>query len=224
MTRSLSIVLPAAMGHDANTMLEAVGMGRPFVVLLYAESRLMVGLHAYEDDPTRYTDPPAPSGGWEAYGLTPHRVGDILGAMVVADHPDDGTPSRDRFVGLAASQGVAWGGAFPALPAAGSGALVTAGEFYRASPGQVVRVVQTHQRHDPSHTDLKALAALFQVIDDPLMPHPWRQPQGAHDAYPLVSVIGGPVRVTHNGRLWRNAVEANVWAPGVAGWIEEGPA
>lgn len=46
---------------------------------------------------------------------------------------------------------------------------------------------------------------------------PWRQPTGAHDAYPLGA------HVTHNGKEWESSVAANVWEPGVSGWQESGP-
>lgn len=41
----------------------------------------------------------------------------------------------------------------------------------------------------------------------------WIQPTGAHDAYALGA------RVTHNGQAWESTVAANVWAPGVYGWV-----
>ena len=47
---------------------------------------------------------------------------------------------------------------------------------------------------------------------------PWRQPLGAHDAYPIGSTV------TWGGKLWRSILRANVWAPGVTGWVDEGPA
>ena len=40
----------------------------------------------------------------------------------------------------------------------------------------------------------------------------WRQPTGAHDAYPQ------DWEVTHNGRTWISTTPANVWQPGVSGW------
>jgi hypothetical protein len=43
---------------------------------------------------------------------------------------------------------------------------------------------------------------------------PWRQPQGAHDAYPTGWVV------THNGKEWESLTAANVWEPGVSGWRE----
>ena len=43
---------------------------------------------------------------------------------------------------------------------------------------------------------------------------PWVQPTGAHDAYRLGA------KVTHNGFTWENTgSDANVWAPGVFGWV-----
>lgn len=42
----------------------------------------------------------------------------------------------------------------------------------------------------------------------------WRQPSGAHDAYPK----GWPVR--HNGKNWVSLTGANVWEPGVSSWRE----
>ena len=47
---------------------------------------------------------------------------------------------------------------------------------------------------------------------------PWRQPLGAFDAYPIGSTV------TMGGKLWRSILRANVWAPGVTGWTDEGPA
>jgi chitodextrinase len=45
----------------------------------------------------------------------------------------------------------------------------------------------------------------------------WVQPLGAQDAYPLNA------EVTHNGKYWRASVNANVWEPGVYGWMEFTP-
>lgn len=42
----------------------------------------------------------------------------------------------------------------------------------------------------------------------------WRQPTGAHDAYPQ------DWEVTHDGRTWISTTPANVWTPGVSGWRE----
>lgn len=42
----------------------------------------------------------------------------------------------------------------------------------------------------------------------------WRQPSGAHDAYPRGFVV------EHNGKRWTNLVMSNVYEPGVSGWRE----
>lgn len=41
----------------------------------------------------------------------------------------------------------------------------------------------------------------------------WSQPQGAHDAYPEGAIV------THDGQTWRSTIPANVWPPGVHGWV-----
>lgn len=41
----------------------------------------------------------------------------------------------------------------------------------------------------------------------------WVQPTGGHDAYPLGA------QVTHNGKTWTSTAAANVWEPGVFGWV-----
>jgi hypothetical protein len=61
---------------------------------------------------------------------------------------------------------------------------------------------------------------IWEDVTDTSTPEPegypaWVQPTGAHDAY----VMGA--RVTHNGKNWENTGSAaNVWEPGVFGWIE----
>lgn len=45
-------------------------------------------------------------------------------------------------------------------------------------------------------------------------PDPWKQPAGAHDAY------GKGDRVTFEGATWESTADANVWAPGVYGWVK----
>ena len=42
----------------------------------------------------------------------------------------------------------------------------------------------------------------------------WIQPTGSHDAYAKGD------KVTHNSKKWISDVDANVWEPGVYGWIE----
>lgn len=71
------------------------------------------------------------------------------------------------------------------------------------------------------------IAAENQIMDDnlaatrPDMPGSrWRQPTGAHDAYPL------GWETIHDGRLWRSLIPANVTVPGSdeRWWNDLGPA
>jgi hypothetical protein len=75
-----------------------------------------------------------------------------------------------------------------------------------------------------SHTPLPgwqppAVPALWRLVraatDVPGLPPAWRQPQGAHDAYRKGD------RVTHGGKVWTTAIDYNVWAPGVYGWVPD---
>lgn len=43
----------------------------------------------------------------------------------------------------------------------------------------------------------------------------WSQPQGAHDAYAIGSVV------SHNGTTWTSTADNNVWEPGVYGWTAD---
>ena len=42
----------------------------------------------------------------------------------------------------------------------------------------------------------------------------WVQPTGSTDAYPLGA------KVTHKSKTWTSTVAANVWEPGVYGWVQ----
>lgn len=48
---------------------------------------------------------------------------------------------------------------------------------------------------------------------------PWRQPRGAHDAYPRGRVVA------HKGKVWRNEHFSNGWEPGTLNseWVEVDP-
>lgn len=45
----------------------------------------------------------------------------------------------------------------------------------------------------------------------------WVQPLGAHDAYALGA------QVKYKDKVWKSTINANVWAPGVYGWVEVKP-
>jgi hypothetical protein len=65
--------------------------------------------------------------------------------------------------------------------------------------------------------ELAALQAAILAAEGISDGDPWRQPTGAHDAYPLGATV------SHNGKTWESTVAANVWEPGVSGWMESGP-
>lgn len=56
--------------------------------------------------------------------------------------------------------------------------------------------------------------ALFSEVAKPNEILPWKQPQGAHDAYNTGD------KVTHNGKTWVCVADSNVYEPGVWGWDE----
>lgn len=75
------------------------------------------------------------------------------------------------------------------------------------------RVLQNHVSQ-PNWTPDEAVS-LYVKIDDPAIEWPeWRAPTGAHDAYAKGS------KVSHNGKHWISAIDANVYEPGVYGWDE----
>lgn len=98
-----------------------------------------------------------------------------------------------------------------------AGITVVADEVYFRS-GNLYRCVQGHNTQADWAPDAPGMGALwtrYYVEEWPT----WVQPAGAHDAYRLNA------KVTHNGRRWINTgSDANVWAPGVFGWTDQGPA
>ena len=75
------------------------------------------------------------------------------------------------------------------------------------------RCLQAHTSQDDWAPDVAV--SLWVRIDDPAIEWPeWRQPTGAHDAYPLGA------RVSHAGKRWVSDIDSNVWEPGVSGWSE----
>ena len=88
-----------------------------------------------------------------------------------------------------------------------------AGQIVRRHSRYLFRVIQTHvsQIEWPPEN----APALFRPVADPTVEFPpWVRPMGAHDAY------GKGDRVSHGGRRWESAVDANIWEPGVHGWNE----
>lgn len=88
----------------------------------------------------------------------------------------------------------------------------TAGDRVRYG-NLLYRCLQAHTSQDGWTPDVAV--SLWVRIDDPAEEWPeWRQPEGAHDAYPLGA------RVSHVGKRWTSDIDGNVWEPGVANWSE----
>jgi hypothetical protein len=98
---------------------------------------------------------------------------------------------------------------FPELPSKGE---VKRGEVY-THKGEVVRIIQDHNRSTVSHYDPKDVPALY--LFRPVSGCPeWKQPSGAHDAYNIGDCC------TYKGSKYESVINANVWSPDIypAGW------
>lgn len=76
--------------------------------------------------------------------------------------------------------------------------------------GDLWRILQAHtSQADWLPPDA---VSLYVRIVPPGVIEPWRQPQGAHDAYQKDD------KVTHKDKTWISTAKDNVWEPGVYGW------
>jgi hypothetical protein len=97
-------------------------------------------------------------------------------------------------------------------PEWGVGIAVVVDEVYFHA-GNLYKAIQAHTTQSDWLPDVTP--ALWRRFYEPEAgPQPWVQPQGAHDAYNIGD------RVTYQGNTWESTVNANVWAPGVFGWVE----
>lgn len=78
--------------------------------------------------------------------------------------------------------------------------------------GNLYRCVQAHSTQADWAPD-RTPALWVRFYEPSAGPQPWVQPAGAHDAYQLGD------RVTYGGSVWESTINANVWAPGVYGWV-----
>lgn len=98
-------------------------------------------------------------------------------------------------------------------PEWGVGKQITATVVYFHG-GNLYRAIQTHTAQADWAPGLPGTDALWARFYEPEAgPQPWVQPQGAHDAYNI------PDRVTFGGQTWQTTIDANVWQPGVFGWV-----
>jgi chitodextrinase len=106
-----------------------------------------------------------------------------------------------------------------ATPEWTAGQFVKAGEA-RKSGDDYYRCVQGHvTQADWPPSGAPALWARIAMPAADGTPPAWVQPTGAHDAY------AAGARVSYNGKTYKSAVDANVYAPGVVAgqWLELSP-
>lgn len=77
--------------------------------------------------------------------------------------------------------------------------------------GVLYKCVQAHTSQADWMPD--ATPALWVIVSVEEWPE-WIQPTGAHDAY------ASGAKVSHNGKHWVSALDANTYEPGVYGWTE----
>ena len=75
--------------------------------------------------------------------------------------------------------------------------------------GKLYKVNQAHTSQDDWTPE--ATPALFSEVGLPDEILPWKQPQGAHDAY-----MKGD-KVSHNEKHWISDIDNNIWEPGTVG-------
>lgn len=98
-----------------------------------------------------------------------------------------------------------------------SGATYSAGMVARHN-GQLYECNQAHTTQGDPNWAPDIAAALWKPYLLPGEAREWRQPLGAHDAYPIGA------RVLWADTTWVNTIPANVWEPGVTGWTDENAA
>lgn len=92
--------------------------------------------------------------------------------------------------------------------------MKTPKDFYLQYNGTLFKCLQSHTAQSDWTPD--TAVSLWVRVDDPAVEWPeWVQPTGAHDAY------AKGAKVSHNGKHWASDIDANVYEPGVYGWIEQ---
>lgn len=81
--------------------------------------------------------------------------------------------------------------------------------------GYLYECVQTHTTAGDLNWNPLTAKSLWKRYLIPGEVLPWVQPVGASDAYPIGA------RVSYGGTTWVNTITANVFIPGVAGWVDE---
>jgi hypothetical protein len=91
-----------------------------------------------------------------------------------------------------------------------TGETVVIGDLRRYE-SKIYECIQAHTTQSDWTPDI--VPALWKVKAAPGVIPAWTQPAGAHDAYKKDD------KVTYNSQVWISTADANVWEPGVYGWV-----
>lgn len=80
-----------------------------------------------------------------------------------------------------------------------------------AYSSKLYKCVQAHRSQADWHPDI--VPALFTAVAPFGVIPAWVQPIGGSDAYALGALVA------FQGQVWRSTIAANVWQPGVFGWV-----
>lgn len=99
-------------------------------------------------------------------------------------------------------------------PAWKTGKYFTVGERIQHE-GKLYDCIQSHTAQGDWAPGGGAVSLWNEITIDPATGYEeWKQPTGAHDAYP------DGAKVTHNSKHWISNTPNNAWEPGVYGWDE----
>ena len=93
------------------------------------------------------------------------------------------------------------------------GEAVKVGDLRRYN-NNLYECIQAHTTQSDWTPDITP--ALWKVMSAPDVIALWVQPAGAHDAYNT----GDRVIWPEGGPVWESTIDANVWEPGVHGWVQ----
>ena len=93
-------------------------------------------------------------------------------------------------------------------------AYTTDERFYYPINGKLYKVLQNHTSQADWLPD--TAVSLYVEVSPPGVIPLWVQPVGAQDAYNTGDKVQWP-----EGTVWTSTVDANVWEPGVYGWVQD---
>jgi hypothetical protein len=72
---------------------------------------------------------------------------------------------------------------------------------------------KTWESTTPANVWEPGVSGWREIVEEGEAPADWVQPTGAHDAYSEGDLV------TYGGQVWQSTAPANVWEPGVYGWV-----